>query len=455
MRVAVLGCALTICLTNGLSGQEVYREEFEGDSVSWRPEGGDAPYQMTDHQRVSDIAHTGQGSERIRLVASNGTAIYLSHGIPAGSVIGELTSSVWIRSDRPGIQLLLRVVFPRTTDPQTGRPVVTFLRGPASNYSNDWQKLSIDNIPTRIERHLHALRHELQLNIDPREAYVNQAYLNVYGGTGATTVWVDDLQFSGIVRPKALRPSSSLPLVRDNQGKFLLTAEANTKTKIHDVQFQGTVLTVDGRSICPRAIQYQGEPLVHLKQLGFNAVCLSTPPSTTLLAEARQADIWLIAPPPNSLSSPPKIVARPFDPVLAWDLGRRLSRHDLTSLQKLAQHVRGSDPHPGRPILGGVDTELLGYSRTLDILIIGLNPWGTSLELNDYTTWIGQRPRLARPGTPIWAHIQTQTDPRVEEQWETLLESPKIHASVEQNQIEQLTRIGLAAGAHGVFFDSH
>ena len=103
----------------------------------------------------------------------------------------------------------------------------------------------------------------------------------------------------------------------------------------------------------PRAIQYQGEPLQLLKQLGFNAVWLPQPASAELLAEAQRLDLWLICPPPGSPGSTPLGPLGPeFQRVLAWDLGSRLGGEQLEIVSRWADHLppgrRASTSAPGR-----------------------------------------------------------------------------------------------------------
>ena len=58
----------------------------------------------------------------------------------------------------------------------------------------------------------------------------------------------------------------------------------------------------------------------------------------------------------------------------------------------------------------------MAFSRQVDLLSVCRNPLASSLELKDYSTWLAQRPRLARPGTPLWTVVQTEPAPSVIEQ---------------------------------------
>jgi hypothetical protein len=148
-------------------------------------------------------------------------------------------------------------------------------------------------------------------------------------------------------------------------------------------------------------IQYQGEPLEWLKQLGFNTVRLSRPPSERLLAEAQRQGLWLVCPPPSRIGPE-------HDVVLAWDLGRDLTISDLDATRRVANQLRAADHRMSRPIVGAPRGDLRSYSRILDVLNVGRQPLGTSLQLDQLARWYQLRPRTARPGSVIWTDVQTQ-----------------------------------------------
>ena len=59
------------------------------------------------------------------------------------------------------------------------------------------------------------MRLQLGPQVDDREAYLDAVLLNVYGGSGTSNVWIDDLEVAGYVagaetgnpRPRGTRPS--------------------------------------------------------------------------------------------------------------------------------------------------------------------------------------------------------------------------------------------------------
>ena len=63
------------------AAQTAWYEGFEGPEVSWRPAGSNGRYQIDFHRRVPGEAHTGDGCERLRIAAGEGTYVYFSHDI--------------------------------------------------------------------------------------------------------------------------------------------------------------------------------------------------------------------------------------------------------------------------------------------------------------------------------------------------------------------------------------
>ena len=242
--------------------------------------------------------------------------------------------------------------------------------------------------------------------------------LNVYGGPGTTNVWIDDLEIAGYAesppgrrtgrrQPATGKPPQSRP-ERRRLGRNHRVAAAGRVARIG--------LEVDGHPMLPRAIQYQGESLARLKELGFNTIWLARTPSSATLREAGDLGLMVVCPPPefpledaaSEPATPTPRIGPEYDPVLAWDLGWGLSEQDLPATRKRPQQIRDADRERGRPRICHPEVDLRAFSGCVDLLMVGQSPVATSLEMVDYGTWIRERPRLARPGTIIWSTIQTQ-----------------------------------------------
>src|SRR5262245_89023 len=99
-------------LSAALAAVPILEDDFEGPQPSWRAGEADATYRLEAQQRVRGGAHGGNGSERLQIAAGTGSYVYFSHSIAPARVVAELSPSVWVKSSRPGTQILARVVLP-------------------------------------------------------------------------------------------------------------------------------------------------------------------------------------------------------------------------------------------------------------------------------------------------------------------------------------------------------
>jgi hypothetical protein len=482
---------VAICLSAnfaGRSGWAAVSDDFEGPQVTWQPDDADVRYQMLRHQRIVGDAHSGQGSELIQIAGGPGSFVYLSHDIGTARIVAELLPRVWIKADRPGMQLLARVVLPHTIDPRSGKPATVLIRGTGYTATGAWQMLQITDTPLLLTRQLRVLQAEMKPQVDPREAYIDQLLLNVYGGPGETTVNVDDLEIAGVVardEVASILPSPSAsgapnvggtlprystierPAFRGTSAGSSGVQPVSNLTPVRpgqtapEVALNGSLLEVNGRPMFPRIIQAQGEPLAVLKNLGFNAVRTNGQLTDSMLAEARQAGIWLIGPPPlqptQNSDTPPSLapINSKFDQVLAWHLGAGLATREISSTTQLAKQLRQSDRELRRPLVCNPEESLMAFSRQVDLLSICRNPLGSSLELKNYGTWLAERPRLVRPGTPLWAVVQTEPAPTLIEQAAELSGHQAPEPAIDPEVLRLLVYQSFSAGARGIEFASN
>ncbi len=448
-------------------------EGFEGPEVSWRSVGGNAQFTIEIHQRVRDEAHTGRGCERVRLLAGNGSEVFLAHHVGRAKVISDLLPTVWIKADRPGIQFSARVVLPKSLHPQTRQSLSVVVSGTSYSTVGRWQQLRIEDIPRLLAREVRVLRAQYGPDVDPRDAYLDQVLLNIYGGPGTTNVWIDDLDLAGYVpcpQPEALVAESArgksawvsvAPIEAGSRAGETNAAMEDRPTRGR-VKLSGSVLLIDDRPILPRILEYRGEPLALVRQLRFNGVWLSEAPAPAIQEEAKRLGLWLIMPPPrgpqsdtpDGLQAPRAVIGAEYDSVLAWDLGRNLGASETAATRQWAEQVRMADRrHPGRPVVCGPVSELKAYGRAADILLASRAPLASSLELNDYGTWLREQLQLTRPGVPFWTTIQTQPSQTLCEQWEGLGKGP-FPTTFSGDQIQLVVFTALWAGARGLVFES-
>lgn len=431
-----------LCLAPAVAlAQGELRDDFEGPDTAWRVVGADVSYKVDVHARVTGGGHSGAGCEQMRIIAGHGTYLLLGYELGRAPIIDELAAKLWVRCDRPGLQLMVRVVLPRTADRATGKPITTMLRGSSYTQVGAWQQLKVDGLPQLLERQARALRTEHGSQVDTGEAFVDRLIVNAFGGKGITQLALDDLEVTGCVLPE-MRDANVLPA-------------AYNATQSDRIKMTGSLLLVDGRPFFPRSIEHRGEPLAYLKQLGFNVIQLSDPPSREMLDEAARQGMWLMCPPPlppTEGDGQELAIGPEYDWVLAWYLGDRLSGRDLQTIGRWTERIRHADQRQNRPIVAGVTSELRSFSRHLDALCAVRTPLATSLELTDYGVWLRERPRLARPGTPFWCQLPTDLPLAAREQIELLGGNP--NGGIESEPIRLVVYSVLSAGVRGMCFQS-
>jgi hypothetical protein len=178
-------------------------------------------------------------------------------------------------------------------------------------------------------------------------------------------------------------------------------------------------------------LTWKGEPLLLVRQLGFNGVWLGEAPTSELLAEAEKLGLWVVAMPlsegeisgsmPQHGTSPQFALASHLEGwgwnrLLAWNLGHQQTRKDLPTLQQAVERIRIL---PVRNDAASVCHVLEGtreISRVCDLLVLERPLWEEGLGLRDWAEWIQLRSELARPGTPFWCGIPVHLAPWILEQ---------------------------------------
>ena len=255
---------------------------FEGPTTSWKIGDTDSAIEVRDHARVRRPVHSGLWSEKFHLFSSGGSFVYAATSIEKASVIEELSFSLWIRADCPGLQLAARVVLPRTRNPETGNALTLKIYGSAYHDVGRWEQVFLDQILHKVRRQARIAQSGQPQKIDVREAYIDKIMINLHGGRGETIAYIDDLTSRSLVT----RKGDSRNLAEEPSKLLNITARLN----------KNSLASAKSPAI-PRIIQYQGEPFVFLKNLGFNGIRLTKSPTSQQLLEASKYNLWLLAPP--------------------------------------------------------------------------------------------------------------------------------------------------------------
>jgi hypothetical protein len=452
LRLPLLTLALVLAATGSL--RAAVEEDFETPERSWRVADADGAYEVVRHLRTFQEAHSGQGSEYLKLRAGPGTRIHVVHDVTPARVIAELVPQVWVKADRPGIQLYARVVLPRSRD-KSGRLLTALLPGSSCAEAGAWRQLQVADVARELERQVWILRREHGTQVDAKEAYIDLLVLNAYCGAGSFQLWIDDLELAGFASSGSPVRLATFDRATDiGPAPPAVPAQsvpASPAPTTEGPRLDGSVLAVGGRPLFARVIEHQGESFPWLAKLGFNVVKLATAPTNSEIDEARRLGIWLITPPPpvgttNTVESD--------DRVLAWMLGDGLTRSEGPATRLIAEQTRLAHAGTSRPLICGVTDDFAGYAELADIVVCQREVLGTSFRLSSYGDWLLTCAARARAGRAMWASIESEFSPRLEAQISALNGGSTPVMVAEPLQVQLLVAEAVAAGVRGLFFRS-
>ena len=125
-------------------GTSFLQHGFEGRDLFWNPGPSDAPNKQLLHALTDETRHGGHQSECFELQVQQGTFLSYTHDVGRGLVSEELSASLWVKANRPGTQLLARVVLPHERNPKNlAQPLTTLVRGDVYQTAGRWQPLEL------------------------------------------------------------------------------------------------------------------------------------------------------------------------------------------------------------------------------------------------------------------------------------------------------------------------
>jgi hypothetical protein len=456
---------LAFLLSTNLRGQQILQYGFEARDPVWAQGSWDAAYKEVLHRLTDETAHGGQRCEHIRVQAEKGTHIHYTFDIGKAPITEELHVSLWLKSNRPNIQLLCRVVLPREPNPNNVGEPLRFLVRCEPYQSTRWKMVTLRQPVKRLKEQQQLLRHRLNRDIVIDDAYIDRLVLNVYDGPGLTDVYIDDLEVGPVVDVR--RPGA--PVASGPRGPVQAAPAVNRRAA--EVQLKGNHLFVSGQRFFLRGIRHTGTPLKTLRDAGFNTVWVdeSTPDGT--IEDAVNLGFWLVptltppgdarvsgGPVEGTLTSNQQFarkVARFLeqDAVLCWDLGSNLDGRRFPDVARVARAFRATDPM--RPLVADVYDGFSSYSRSLDQVLLGAHRWPlmTQLDMNGYRDWLVQRRRLAAPDTFCWTWVQTHVpDAVLRAAYDEAAPPAKEPLGPQAEQVRLLAYTAIGCGYRGLAF---
>lgn len=393
------------------------------------------------------MARAGNRGEHVELVVGDRAGrLWLEHDLDPARVIDDLALEVWVKSNRAGAALGVRVILPNHRDPKTKAVLSTFIGGTVYADEGRWQRLECRDIATKLRTRLRQLRWQLDdPTISDRDAYVDRVVLQSDLEEGAVEYFVDDLRFGPIVDPRRAR-----------EGEVVPVAASDAKTS--PIEFRLDQLRVDGQPFFPRFTPYHGEDVEELATIGLNTALVPRYEDVELLGRLRCAGLWAMATPPRALGSDGVGLDRstasllPFgpeaDPILLWLAGTRVPVDRRDEVTTWTSQVRAADPL-GRPMMADVAGDERAFSRSVRMLGTSRHFLNGTLSTIGYHDWLLERRSRAWPGTFLWTWIQTEPAAVHVESRRLAGQNPVV---LEPEQLRLQVYSALSAGCRGIGF---
>jgi hypothetical protein len=455
---------------------EIHRDDFSGKGTRFLAGEANVKVEEKAHDLSADRSRSLPTSEHIRLTLAAGkneaNFAYYYYPTPPAPLTEDLAAELWLHSNKAGVKLLARVVFPKIRNPkQLDEPLTRLVELDAYKApAGGWQKLILKRPEAIIQAQKQALRFELKGDPDIAEAYVDRLVLNLYAGPGDVDVYVDNLEI-GPVRPGATPERPVVPKKGPPGSKAVTEKQAPGRPAGGvPVEFNRGDLTVGDRKVFPRFVRYNGTPMLALREAGFDSLYMPADVPPSVLEDAIDNYRFWIIPhlPPVSDGNPDRpanpLVTRDVealgpairkfqsgDAVLFWDLGQVRSE-DYRRVSRTVEAIRAVDPR--RPVGADVWDGFGRFSIPIQMVGTHRDPLFTSLDLDKYGRWVNQRKNLAIGTRFYWTWIQTHIP---DWQFQLMYDRPSPDGcpdpiGPQPEQIRLLTYLAIANGCKALGF---
>ncbi len=457
------------------------RDGFERPRLGWGREQTDATITLQDHNQTDRAAHEGKTSEHFRFSAGLGSGFYFSYPLPKVPVTDDLKASLYVRANRGGVQLFARVVLPADTDPITNQASFLLVPGTIYDAVDRWQRLEVIDLRPSLERQARVLRASTRRAVSLDGAYIEQVVVNLFGGSGETEVYLDELTVGPV--PVALveahEAAIAAPPVGAAEGPENPEVEVAAASRVSFPRNRLKKRAEDGlyHDWIFTAIHAPGADVAALRSSGFDVLIDDINADPTRWKEAVDRGFLLMPrlrhdgdeneplDPDNVIKTALNFANR--DAVMAWDLGDRLGRHanlddrkaERDAVRSIISKMRALPQGVSRITTGIVADDLKLYSETARKLgMYGIRPpaWGASVNPMDVLGYLRQRRNLTvlgNAGALFWAMLPA-TPPAAASLnvWGTGVPPSWGTPIVQPEQLRWMTYAALSAGYRGIAF---
>ncbi|QDV30993.1 hypothetical protein Spb1_29300 [Planctopirus ephydatiae] len=390
-----------------LSAYADFAETFDSEQTSFRIRVGGTRSRVLNHSRESKSAQSGLRGEMFRVeILEDGNVIQAEMPISKGRALEGVSAEIFLKSNRPGAVLALKLICASTTHPETGHPLELIIEGNTYVSSGQWQKLSCTLTEKKLAEKVRPLRAKYRQPIPLSELVLHSVMFAIPADRGLIDVSLDELKVSPIV-PVETQPHTS-------------TTPSDIEQASH-VDFRLDRLVVDGKPMMPRFVPWHSESPSDLRKMGLNLVWAPDWSDIESLSELRKAGLWATATPPKPKSATGENLPAdeaglpPFlpntSPILFWNLGTRVTSQVKDDLLNWVEQVQTADRQFNRPLCADVIGGERLYSRYIDMLGMSRHVVHSSMSFTDYRRWLIEQKLRGRPGTFAWTWLQTEPSP--------------------------------------------
>ncbi|MCA9216347.1 MAG: hypothetical protein KDB27_24935 [Planctomycetales bacterium] len=300
--------------------------------VQWLFERSDCQANILRHA-TDETSETLSGkAEHIQIRGGAGTFCYFSKPTEKSHVIEDYDARLRIRANEAGITAYARVVFPNVVDEESKRPVSVLLLCDTYDQAGVWQELRINKLPDRLQEHIRFVRFQHGRHVDVSGSYIDGHVLNVFSGPGTTDVWIGESHVTGCIPLENVRSGVS------TRPRNEISSDAIKKRPRATID--AGRLRLGETLFVPFVLDYNGEPLELVAQLGFNTLSLKHLPNREFLRDLELHDLWVVCPPPfeHEMRS-----THEMDRVIFWDLGT-VDRSPTLKFSHAIERMRRIDP---------------------------------------------------------------------------------------------------------------